>query len=302
NYIKELIHRKDSSGCSPLHLCIKTGTIECANLLLDAGASPHLKANNGDSTLHLAAFDGKEEICKRLISIPKVRLNLENDDKATPLHLASMNGFIDICKLLIKRGARLTSLDKKSYTPLHMACLEGHVKVVKLLIEKGAPLLAEADDGRTPLYLAAKKGSLESCRLLATINQEAVWHQDFNGLLPLDCAFKYNHDDVFHFLIKMDHTCKWDVKLESRIHIYMHLAIEEGRLGVVEAIIESKLWSSGFFGSCEGPCSNFRNLVRQYPVLAEKVLDKCIEKPTGKDGVIYNFSFYEDDYYVPNGV
>jgi ankyrin repeat protein len=59
----------------------------------------------------------------------------------TPLHLASFQGHEEVARLLIEHSADMTAQNKYGLTPLHLASQEGQVDVTCLLIECGADLM-----------------------------------------------------------------------------------------------------------------------------------------------------------------
>ncbi|KAJ7385740.1 Unconventional myosin-IXa [Desmophyllum pertusum] len=84
--------------------------------------------------------------------------------RSTPLHLAAWQGYEDICQLLIETAASMTSsvndyvniTNKEGTTALHGACMRaakhGHLTLVELLILYG--VVTDVRDGslRTPLH------------------------------------------------------------------------------------------------------------------------------------------------------
>lgn len=56
--------------------------------------------------------------------------DLRNSYRSTPLHVASFTGRLSCVQYLVKNGASIDQLDKKSRTPLMYACLEGHSDIV----------------------------------------------------------------------------------------------------------------------------------------------------------------------------
>lgn len=69
---------------------------------------------------------------------------------------------------------------------------------------------------------------------------------------------------------------------------------------IVEAIIDSEWWESGFIGKNGHHCENFRMLVMSHPELALKVQEKCVERVSNLE-TRYDFRLYNDNYYIPAG-
>ena len=53
-------------------------------------------------------------------------------------------------------------------TPLFIACQEGHLECARLLLEAGAAVNQASDDGATPLFVACHEGHLEVAKLLSS--------------------------------------------------------------------------------------------------------------------------------------
>ncbi len=94
------------------------GNVENVKAYLKYGASPNVKAENGN----------------------------------TALHLASVNGHIDLVSYLLQEGAEVDSQNNQSLTPLHCAASKGHLPIVMKLLEYKADVKALDDKGRVPLY------------------------------------------------------------------------------------------------------------------------------------------------------
>src|ERR1039458_1207500 len=75
----------------------------------------------------------------------------------TPLHVAAFEGHNDVAELLLASKAEVNAKANDGQTPLHWAAIGGHKDVVELLLAKGAAVNAKTNDGQTPLYLADDK-------------------------------------------------------------------------------------------------------------------------------------------------
>ncbi|KAK8398591.1 hypothetical protein O3P69_004023 [Scylla paramamosain] len=288
---------KDTEDCTPLHTAIKQEAVECANYLLEQGASPTKVCKGGMTPLHLAADKGYTSVCEKLLANSLVHVSQENCKKATPLHLAAMHGSVDVCQMLLRKGARVTAVDENGRSALHIASIKGHDSVIRFLAKKGVPQRAKDDTGNTGLHLAASGGWLESCQVLVNSAKALVSDADHNGNLPLDTAFEKKHDEVFKFLL-MQLPLKKDDERAFRLHQYMHSALKEKRLIVVEAIIDSAWWEAGFSGENGHHCFNFQVLLEERPHLALKAQNNCIQRTDSDAKVTYDFRFFEFNYYV----
>ena len=53
-----------------------------------------------------------------------------------PLHLAAVNGDVRIVRLLVEHNARIDVLNNEQATPLHKAAQYNHVQVVEFLVDR----------------------------------------------------------------------------------------------------------------------------------------------------------------------
>nr|XP_053645953.1 serine/threonine-protein phosphatase 6 regulatory ankyrin repeat subunit A-like [Cherax quadricarinatus] len=287
---------EDEDGNTPLHIAITRGSVECAHILLKNGASPVKQDLGGMTPLHLAADKGYTSICEILLINDDVQVSQGNSKKETPLHLAARCGSLELCQNLLQNGALLSATDKNGQTALHFAAIKGNANVVKFLTEKGMPRWIKDNSGSTAMHLAASVGSLECCQLLVVSDKNSFFIADKNGRLPLDRAFEHKHDDVFKFLLlRLPYRNIQERK--TRILDYTYEGLKTNRPAVVEAIIESSWWLSGFTGLNGHKCENFKELVKRHPDLALKLQDKCIKHSHSE--VTYYFRFLEDNYYIP---
>lgn len=108
---------------TPLHWAARAGSVECADLLLDAGADV-----NACTKVHRA-----------------------------PLHLAAEADKEGVTRLLVGRGANVDIQDRKGRTPLHRATYEGCVAAAEALLELGANARILNRNGKNPLEVARKE-------------------------------------------------------------------------------------------------------------------------------------------------
>lgn len=107
-------------------------------ILMDFGANPCAETSAGDNLFHLALLEGKGEVVKFLLerkSVPRLNVNLENRNGASPLSIAAEKGDIDSVELLIKAGAHAYKSNKQKRSPLHYAASHGNVKIARALIK-----------------------------------------------------------------------------------------------------------------------------------------------------------------------
>jgi ankyrin repeat protein len=130
------------------------------------------RSNCGDvnaDSLFFAAGSGDLAEVKRLVIGCGVDPNIQDKDGETPLHLAAWDGHLDVVELLLEHGANPNIQENKyGKTPLHYAVsrrLENkfgrtllhftvsrrHVDVARVLLDHGADPTISDNKGRTPL-------------------------------------------------------------------------------------------------------------------------------------------------------
>ena len=92
-----------------------------------------------DSALHVAASQGRTDVCEWLIKLG-MEVNAQRMEGETPLHLAAGWKRPETCQLLINHGAEVNVENRKGETPLQFA--EGDtpeaIKTRKILLMNGA--------------------------------------------------------------------------------------------------------------------------------------------------------------------
>jgi ankyrin repeat protein/glyoxylase-like metal-dependent hydrolase (beta-lactamase superfamily II) len=189
----------DDYGRTALILCAREeGGWETAKALIAAGADVNSTDKNGDDSLELAAWRGKEEMVNLLIEngakLPKDGLeaqirfryaaeggltrlftallqtganpNIELADGGTLTHLAAAGGSIEILQGLAPLGLDLEASDDFGWTPLHYAARDGHVGCVQWLCEKKVDTDARSLMGQTPYNVAVERNMQDAAEVL----------------------------------------------------------------------------------------------------------------------------------------
>ncbi|KAA6408778.1 MAG: hypothetical protein FRX48_07121 [Lasallia pustulata] len=171
-------------GWTPLTAAATARQTEMVKTILRAGAQPDIPVLRGSqkwrTALHLAAEQGLEEIAQVLLDAgasPHAR----SVSLATPLYRAARSGSIPILKMLHDRGADVNASTYDYWTPIFEAIHNGFTDVVDLLLQWGAAPDTANIDGDTPLSLAKLFKQDEMVRLLkkainsrSTVNEEAL--------------------------------------------------------------------------------------------------------------------------------
>ena len=179
---------RDHVGRTPLHVAIICKNVECANILIDAGARMTARLVGGRTSFHIAAQTGQTSLVKKMLArsayneaklaedkikaeeadensevTGRVRMSSEDDwssesDDDKPLQKAPMKGDAEESDPL-EEDERPDLLDISNadwdfgITPLGYAVLSGSLEVIDVLLAAGAdPNHAGRAKGADPLH------------------------------------------------------------------------------------------------------------------------------------------------------
>jgi uncharacterized protein len=160
------VNATDHYGHTALHLvstATSGNTSAMAQLLLDSGADVHIQSKGGLTVLDSAAFTGNLECAKVLIAAGADVNHSDNTGKYTCLHEAITHNHSAIVQLLLENGA--TAVINRivpapcSHGTVDMTALMmcGEADTVKLLLAAGADVSVSTDVGETCLHIAARR-------------------------------------------------------------------------------------------------------------------------------------------------
>jgi ankyrin repeat protein len=129
-------------------------------ILLDAGADPNLKHEDGDAALMWASSWGHSQVVQVLLSHPKTDPNIQNQYGEIVLMMASNRGHSQVVQEILKHPSIDINLqDSSGSTALHHASNQGHSQAVQVLLEHPNidPNL-QNQYGNTALHFASGRG------------------------------------------------------------------------------------------------------------------------------------------------
>lgn len=149
---------------SPLLIAVQLDNPELVQLLLDAGAKADV-SGRGYTALGLAARNGSVSVVRLLLQAgadPSRR----NDDGDTPLHSAVRMGYVETLAALTRARPNCALFDSEGLTPLALAATTAQYDMAEILIRAGAPLERGNKYSHSPLWLANAYTDLDMVRLL----------------------------------------------------------------------------------------------------------------------------------------
>ena len=183
---------------------------EVAKMLLEHGASVHMRNKNGQTPLHLASHRGLSYIVTLLLKLG-ADVDAQDNNAMTPLHLVSqsrLGGNFRTAELLLEHGASVHMRNKNGQMPLHLASHRGLSYIVALLLKPGADVDAQDNNAMTPLLLVSQSrlGSNSQINKTAKVLLEhgaSVHMRNKNGQMPLHLASQQGRFAIVESLLKL---------------------------------------------------------------------------------------------------
>lgn len=140
--------------------------LETVEAYLQAGFSPNVLNERGDTLLTVAAYHGSEQVVKRLLAEQGLDIEARNRMGLTALSAAAFKGYSHVVEALLAAGADVNASNGMHQSPLMFAALTGQVACVKLLLKAGAERRQRDRLGNTASSVAAGQGAQEVVELL----------------------------------------------------------------------------------------------------------------------------------------
>lgn len=134
----------------------RKGQIDDYKNLVEHGANPSAVDSSQSTALHYASYRGDAALVDYLLERKGIIINAVDDRGNTPLHLAASNGREEIVRKLITAGADSKLKNSDGYTPLLRACAQGESACVKALLESGSSASEVDSHGRNARQVAEK--------------------------------------------------------------------------------------------------------------------------------------------------
>ncbi|MCC2646525.1 MAG: serine/threonine-protein phosphatase 6 regulatory ankyrin repeat subunit A-like [Rickettsiaceae bacterium] len=210
----EDLEDRDKDGNTSLHMSLKKGKFDVAELLVKHGIDLNAQNLKGNTPLHIAVKEEDIEAVDLLLK-NKADPYLLNERDKNPLHKAAKIGNYEIAKLLLDRSYNIkkffTEGGGQDYTPLHFAAGYGYLDIVKMFIDRGIDVNLLTSGGDTPAvaafwlpsnYNLEKRGvdSLEVLRFL--VERGADINIGEYGITPLLFSIHNKNLESIIFLLK----------------------------------------------------------------------------------------------------
>ncbi len=161
------IFEEYTKGTTALMIAAAKGRSDLLDMLLDAGADPHVKNTEGKTAVDLAAKAGRAKVLERLERTGATVDRSSKELQDALLLRAVESGNVSDVKKALAAGAKADATKKKGHpTALMMACLEGRDDVVRALLDAGAKIDRVCEWGQAPLRNAVVRGHIGVVRML----------------------------------------------------------------------------------------------------------------------------------------
>jgi ankyrin repeat protein len=172
----------DAYGRTPLVYTVLADAIDCAQLLLQAGALIEFPDSDGRTSLHWAAFQGTHKMLKFLLKYDGNAVTQDNEGR-TPLHLStgaeSSKGTKLLLKAMPEEGVNI--VDKDSMTAAHWCAFHGNHKHLELLVSAGANLTVADAEGKLPVHWTSANTTAKTLTMIIEAAPETLNVADGEG-------------------------------------------------------------------------------------------------------------------------
>ncbi|HHW4680342.1 MAG TPA: ankyrin repeat domain-containing protein, partial [Xylella taiwanensis] len=221
-----------------LYEAARTGRVDHALQLLEAGADPHAlpfaKARDQRSLMVLAAILPDLRLLRELI-VRRVDVNQRHRGMTALLAATrdSWHGRPEAVLTLLANGADPRIVDADRNTPLHHAARSSDPGVAALLRDAAAELDALNCDGLSPLAVACQVGNW---RLAEFLLERGAQPEPAGGTPVLLAAAGTDEDDPTGVLLLLKHKARVDARDRLR-RSALHDATEAGHIEIVKVLL-----------------------------------------------------------------
>uniref|UniRef100_A0A1X7TLT3 Uncharacterized protein n=1 Tax=Amphimedon queenslandica TaxID=400682 RepID=A0A1X7TLT3_AMPQE len=237
-----LLHSTDNDGWIPLHLACRSSNIQLVTFLInDMKCDVNAKDTRDQTCVTLACFSGNLDLVQLLIQHYKLKPLAADKCGLTALYAAAQTGHTHILKWYSQEySVGITNhTNNIKYTLAHAAAYGGKLHCLQELINKYQCDVnaTTTNTGSTVLHKACEGGHVPVVLYLTSLPQCNVAAKTSNGSTVLHITCKYSDSlPILKHLVENHQLDLCAVNNEGTAPI--HLACSEGRLNLIQYIIE----------------------------------------------------------------
>lgn len=184
---------------TPLQHASKTGNLELARLLLDAGAKVNMRSSSlpGASLtpLMLAVQTRRTDLVNLLIAAGASVNTKDTDDGDSALMIATKLENIDLVQTLILAGADVNCVNFEGKSVISLAVGTGSTELIQYILDAGSEEMGSA------VVSATSQGDTEIIQLLLDAGGD-IDYPSGEGLTALTVAIMQNNPELAEFLLR----------------------------------------------------------------------------------------------------
>lgn len=184
---------KDDNGSTALFHASANNIPETVALLLRGGADPNVQNDKGNTALIYASLYDRPNIITSLLKAD-ADPNIQSD-RDFPLLNAVRGKWPMNIRVLLNGGADPNQKDNRGISALDFASRMGYSRIVELLLNGGANPDIQDNNLNTPLMSASTRGNDEIVRILLERNADPNL-EDNDGNTALTIALKEGYDEI----------------------------------------------------------------------------------------------------------
>ena len=256
----DYINFQDKTGCTPLHLAVKTknkGAYE--KIMRNRSCKYDLTTKEGDNILHIAIKNGDPELFKLIIhNLKELEINVDptkklmnkpNNANLSPIFHALNEGNIDL--FLNEPDIGIDGVGENGSSLLHYAVVidDKHgkqIEMMKAIIRRREQLLNSRDlNNQTPLHYAVINMKLQVLECLLQKSSLDLTCQDHLGNSALHCAAGSKTTECLSAIIKHVNT-QFPEKLTALLNLQnslsytpLYSAIQSRNVNAIQILLDS---------------------------------------------------------------
>ncbi|OQE44088.1 hypothetical protein PENCOP_c002G00032 [Penicillium coprophilum] len=238
--------KKDEDGDSAFTMACFAGYLPIVKKLIASGIEVlEEKDGHGRTGVLCAAWSDHFELVQYLLGEKARKVDDQDQSGATVLHVASFRGNVRMINYILQKSSGVLEISTYfGQTPLLIAAEEDQAEAARALIQGGANIRHQDANGDTALHIASKNGSAELARILIEYRKDASLEiRNEPTETPFLTAAENKHYEIAALLI--DAGADINARhLDGRTAL--NLAVENGDLRLVEALIRKQKDLSGF--------------------------------------------------------